>query len=125
MRFNEAMEKLQAGEKVTRSPWLGSIYFMLDGKDVKSYQPKLGAYIYNEDIMVSNGWEVQGVEGEHKFYDIILYLQQGAKARMKDWKESYIYLDNTMKGLAIHSMDIFPFTPDFESFTAQDWVTQS
>lgn len=122
MKFNEAMEKLQSGVKVTRQPWAGSIYFLMDGSDVKSYQPKLGPYIYNEDIMVSGGWQVEGIEGEHRFYDIITYLQQGFKARINDWKESYIYFDNTIKGLAIHSMDIFPFVPDFDSFVAQDWV---
>lgn len=119
------MELLQKGSRVTRHPWIGSIYFMMEGNDVKSYQPKLQPYAYNEDIMVSDGWIVEGVEGEFKFYDIIQYLMQGAKAKLKDWKESYIYLDGSVKALVVHSMDVFPFVPDFASFVAQDWVDLS
>lgn len=122
MKFNEAMQKLEQGSKVTRQPWFGSVYFMLEEKEVKSYQPKLAAYTYNEEIMISDGWKVVGEEGEFKFYDIIPYLQKGLKAYMKDWKESYIYLDPTIKGLAIHSMEVFPFTLDFNSFVSEDWV---
>ena len=122
MKFNEAMEQLQQGNKVTRQPWAGSVYFLLDGNDVKSYQPKLQPYAYNEDIMISDNWIVEGIEGEHKFYDIINYLQQGFSASMKDWKESYVYFDESAKGLVIHSMDIFPFVPDFSSFVSQDWI---
>jgi hypothetical protein len=122
MKFNEAMESLQKGLKVTRQPWIGSIYFLMDGNDVKSYQPRLAPYNYNEDVMISDGWIVESMEGEYKFYDIIDYLQKGLRAYMKNWKESYIYLDKSSKALVIHSMEIFPFIPEFSSFIAQDWV---
>ena len=122
MKFSEAMEALKKGAKVTRSQWVGSIYFTMDGKDVKSYQPKLQPYVYDEDIMISNGWLVEGHEGEFNFYDIIDFLQQGVKAKRSDWKESYIYFDRTSKILVIHSMDVFPYSVDFESFVSQDWV---
>lgn len=122
MKFCEAMEKLKNGSKVTREPWKQGVYFLMDGNDVKSFQPKLAPYIYNEDIMVSEGWILDGQEGEFKFCDIIPYLQQGSKAKLKEWKEMFIYLDQTVKGLVVNSMDIFPFTPQFNDFVAQDWV---
>ncbi len=122
MRFCEAMEKLKSGSKVTREPWRDGVYFLMDGNDVKSFQPKLSPYIYNEDIMVSDGWVVIGQEGEFNFCDIIPYLYQGFKARLKDWKEAFIYLDQSQKSLIVHSMDIFQFTPSFKDFLSQDWV---
>lgn len=122
MKFCEAMDKLKEGAKVTRQPWAEGVYFLMDGSDVKSYQPKLAHFLYNEDIMVSDGWVVDGIEGEFKFCDIISYLQQGARARLNEWKESFIYLDPTDKVLVVNSMEIFPFTPQFSDFVAQDWV---
>lgn len=122
MKFCEAMEKLKSGSKVTRHPWREGVYFLMEGNDVKSFQPKLSSYVYNEDIMVSDGWLVDDHEEEYKFCDIIGYLQQGSRARLKEWKETYIYFDTSMKLLAVHTMDAFPFIPDFESFVAQDWI---
>tara|TARA_R110000868_G_scaffold90899_3_gene251957 strand:+ start:3897 stop:4271 length:375 start_codon:yes stop_codon:yes gene_type:complete len=122
MKFCEAMDRLKEGAKVTRQPWAEGVYFLMDGSDVKSYQPKLAHFVYNEDIMVSDGWLVDGVEGSFKFCDIISYLQQGARARLSEWKEAFIYLDSTDKVLVINSMEIFPFTPQFSDFVAQDWI---
>ncbi len=122
MKFCEAMDKLKGGAKVTRKPWQEGVYFLMDGNDVKSFQPKLAPYVYNEDIMISDGWLIDGHEEEFKFCDIIPYLQQGLKAKLKDWKETFIYLDKSQKSLVVHSMDIFPFTPCFNDFLAQDWV---
>lgn len=122
MKFCEAMDKLKGGAKVTRQPWKEGVYFMMIDKDVKSFQPKLAPYIYNEDIMVSDGWLIDAKEDEHRFCDIIPYLQQGAKAKLKDWKEMYIYFDRISKCLVVQSMDAFPFIPDFDSFVAQDWM---
>lgn len=122
MKFCEAMEKLKNGAKVTRQPWKEGVYFLIQGDDVKSFQPKLAPYIYNEDIMVSDGWLVDGQSDEYKFCDIIPFLQQGTKAKLKDWNETFIYLDRGTKGLVVHSMDAFPFIPDFDSFVAQDWI---
>ncbi len=122
MKFCEAMDKLKSGAKVTREPWREGVYFLMEKEDVKSYQPKLTSYIYNEDIMVSDGWVIDGIEKEFRFCDIIGYLQQGAKAKLKDWKEMFIYLDQSTKGLVCHSMDAFPFTPQFADFVAQDWM---
>lgn len=122
MKFCEAMEKLKNGSKVTRQPWKEGVYFQMDGSDVKSFQPKLTHYIYNEDIMVSNGWLVEGEEKEYNFCEIIPFLQNGSKARMKHWNDSFIYLDQSEKILVIHSMDIFPFTPQFHDFAAEDWI---
>lgn len=95
---------------------------MIENGDVKSYQPKLAPFVYNEEIMVSDGWTVDGIDGEFAFCNIISYLQQGAKARFKDWKEMYIYLDHSVKGLVVNSMEVFPFIPQFDDFVAQDWM---
>lgn len=122
MKFCEAMEALKNGSKVTRHPWRGGMYFLMVDKDVKSFQPKLVPYVYNEDIMVSDGWEVEGKEEEYSFCDIIPFLQQGLKAKLKEWKETYIYLDKQSKSLVVASMDVLPFLPDFDSFIAQDWM---
>ena len=123
MKFNEAMEAMQNGAKVTRKPWFKSAYFVMEGKDVKSYQPVLKVFQYSEDIMVSDGWIVSGVEGELKFYDLIPYLQKGLSAHLKDWKEAYIKYDPANKYLVLFSMDVFPYIPDFEAFTSEDWIT--
>lgn len=122
MKFCEAMDELKAGKKVTRQPWKEGLYFLIEKGDVKSYQPKLAQFIYNEEIMVSEGWSIDAVEGEFKFCDIINYLQQGARARFKDWKETYIYLDHSTKSLVVNSMEVFPFIPQFDDFVAQDWM---
>lgn len=122
MKFCEAMDKLKAGSKVTRDLWREGVYFMLVGEDVKSFQPKLAPYLFNEDIMISDGWLVPGSPDEYKFCDIIPFLQQGSQAKLKDWKEMFIYFDRDAKMLVVKSMEIFPFIPDFESFLAQDWI---
>ncbi len=122
MKFCEAMDKLKSGSKVTRDPWKDGVYFLMVDKDVKSFQPLLSAYIYNEDIMVSDGWLVEGNKKEYRFCDIIPLIQQGARAKLKEWKEMFIYLDYDTKALVCHSMDAFPFTPQFSDFVAQDWV---
>lgn len=122
MKFSEAMEALQKGSKVTRQEWLGSMYFMMIDTDVWSYQPKLSVYSYNEDIMVSDGWLVEGEEGSFKFYDIIDFLSKGKKAMLADWTEAYIKYDANQKYLVYHSMDTFPYQPDFAAFMAQDWI---
>ena len=122
MKFNEAMEALKEGKKVTRQQWLGSMYFLLDDNDVKSYQPKLSVYNYNEDIMVSDGWEVEGEEGTFFFYDIIDFLNKGKKAKLSDWDNMYIHYDANAKYLTLYAMDVFPYQPDFAAFLATDWI---
>lgn len=122
MNFSEAMVALQDGKKVTRKPWLGSMYFKLEGKDVKSYQPTMDMYRYNEDIMISDGWEVEGEDGSFKFYDIVSFLQKGKKCKLSDWKDMYIKYDSKGEYLLLHSMAIFPYFPDFNAFLADDWV---
>jgi hypothetical protein len=122
MKFCEAIDKLKAGSKVTREPWKDGVYFLMDGNDVKSFQPRLAHYIYNEDIMVSDEWLVDDDEKEYSFCEIIPFLQNGSKARIKHWKEAFIYLDTKEKVLVISSMEPFPFTPQFNDFAAQDWM---
>ena len=122
MKFNEAMDKLKEGAKVTRNPWREGVYFLIQEGDVKSFQPKITQYIYNEDIMVSEGWLVDKDDTEYKFSDIIPFLQKGHKAKLKEWSDSFIYLDYSTKSLVLHSMDTFPFALNFDAFTAEDWM---
>lgn len=124
MRFNEAMEALQKGNKVTRQAWIGAIYFKMDGNDVKTYQPRVAIYAYNEDIMISDGWVVDGEEGEFKFYDIIPFLQKSKKAWLKDWisQEMYIHYDQASAAIVLNSMETYAFIPAFDAFIALDWV---
>lgn len=122
MKFCEAMELLKNGSKVTRHPWQQGVYFLIVNGDVKSFQPHLTPYIYNEDIMVSDGWIVEGIEEELKFCNIITHLRNGLKAKLKDWNETFIYFDHQTKLIVCQSMNLFPFIPDFESFIAEDWI---
>jgi hypothetical protein len=128
MKFDDAIKELMNGASITRKPWHGQIYFKFDtanGKQgIHCYQPKLIHYVYNEDIMASDGWIVEGVDDkEWMFYDIIQFLKDGRKARLHDWsKETYIYYDPSAQLLVYYSMDIFPYTPGFDSFMAQDWM---
>ena len=127
MKFCEAMDLLKEGAKVTRQPWKGSMYFVMKGDDVKCFQPKLVNFLYSEDIMISGGWYIEGQDQVRNemtmtFCEIIPFLQKGCKAWLCDWKDSYIYLDNSTKSLVLYRMEMFPFIPDFESFVAHDWI---
>ena len=122
MKFSEAMEKLKSGVKVTRATWKGRMYFLIVKGEVKTFQSHISPYSYNEDIMVSDGWILEGVDQEMNFTEIIPYLQKGMRAKLKSWDEIFIYLDNSIQGLASESMVPFQFTPDFASFMAEDWI---
>lgn len=122
MNFCEAMIKLESGSKVTRNNWRDGLYFQKNKDHVQSYQPNIEPYLYTENIMISDGWKIQGDENEYKFCEIIPFLQKGAKAKMKNWNEAYIFYDSETKGLVINKMVVFPYFPNFDDFLAQDWV---
>ena len=123
MKFSEAMELLKSGSKVTRQPWIDNVYFLMKDSKIKSYQPVLAAYQYNEDIMISDGWTIiGGLEENLTFCQVIPLIQKGAKAKLEDWKDMFIYYDSSIKGLVLYSMEIHTFIPDFDSFVAQDWI---
>lgn len=122
MKFSEAMGKLKDGSKITRQEWKGSVYFKIEDGLVKSFQPSLNLFVYDDDIMISDGWLILGGHEEYKFCDIILFLQQGYKAKLKEWSKTFIFLDESSRSLVIHSMEHLPFIPDFGSFCATDWI---
>lgn len=123
MNFKDAMLELQRGSKVTRQQWIGSIYFVLETSHIKSYQPRLETFIYDEDIMLSAHWLVEGQTEEKMFYDIISNLYNGEKARQASWKdEDYIFIQFPERKLIRHLMAEFPYVVDFDSFCASDWV---
>ncbi|CAB4128187.1 hypothetical protein UFOVP100_15 [uncultured Caudovirales phage] len=122
MNFCEAMVLLKSGSKITRNSWKGDVYFKMVGQDVKSFQPQLNRYYYNEDIMTSTGWMVNNEDGTYTFAEIIPLLLNGYKIKLRDWNEKYIFLDINERYLVLHSMEICAFTPDFDSFIADDWI---
>lgn len=122
MKFDEAVQKLKAGLKVTRNPWKDGLYFKMDGSEIKSFQPRLIAYLYDESIMISSGWMVLGLEGEYDFCDVIPLLQSGHHAKLKTWNDAFIFYDYSSQCLAYSSMEVFPYIPSFGDFTASDWI---
>lgn len=124
MQFCEAMDVLKNGGKVTRSVWKGSLYFLMVGNDVLSYQPKLLDYTYDESIMVSDGWFIEGETQPLTFCEIIPFLNEGKRAQMEEWTDSYIFLDKNTRRLVLYMMDSFPFVPGFDSFIATDWIEE-
>lgn len=122
MQFCEAMDVLKNGGKVTRSVWKGSLYFKMKDKKVMSYQPRFLDYTYDESIMVSEGWFIEGDSNAYTFCEIIPFLNDGKKAKMEDWSDSYIFYERPSSKLVLHMMDVFPFVPGFDSFMAVDWI---
>jgi hypothetical protein len=72
--------------------------------------------------MLSAGWLVEGIKEEMKFSDIVPYLAQGKKAMMHNWKDAHISFDKQDKCLVLQTMESFPFSIDFDSFVAEDWM---
>lgn len=122
MNFNEAMEKLKEGKKISRNIWKDTLYYQLKGSEIKTYQNKLDVFIYDEDIMLSNGWLLIGDTKEYSFVDLLPLLYKGAKATHKEWEKSYFYLELVTKTLIISTIYEQSFVPDFMSFLADDWI---
>jgi hypothetical protein len=122
MNFSDAMEKLKSGSKITRHEWKSLLYFMMQDDVIKSFQSRISTYVYCEDIMTSSGWLIDSDEKEYSFCDIIGPLQSGSNARLKEWKEAYIYFDHSVKEIVIHNMEYYPFVPAFDSFVKEDWI---
>ncbi len=120
MKFSEAMEQLKSGKKVARNILGQNSYFLMDGDIVRFYEPGLQHFTYDESIMVSDGWIIEDMTGEHYFYDVVPFLQQGFKAKMKSWDNSCIYLEGQL--LILRTIESFPYMPSFSDFIAEDWV---
>jgi hypothetical protein len=123
VKFCDAVNALKEGKKVTRQIYSNGLYFLMEDENVKSFQPVLQNYYYSEDIMISDSWLVDDdTSNEYSFSEIIPLLQSGYRARIKTWLDCYIYLDTSENTLVIHSMDSFPFMPQFNDFAAEDWM---
>ena len=122
MKFCEAMDELKKGLKVTRQAWIGTNYFLIDEIIVKAYQNQFSYYAYDEDIMISDGWLIDNDVNEYNFCDIIPFLKNGSKAKMKRWENTFIYYDNTDKCLVKSSIQESTFIPVFSDFESQDWI---
>lgn len=125
MLFSEAMKEVIKGARVTRRPWLGTMYFERDKdnqNDIVCFQSMLAAFHYDDSIMISNDWLIEGCNEPLYFYDIVNHLQSGKKATLSTWeKDTYIYYDSVNKYLVMHQMHAMPYIPDFDSFIANDW----
>lgn len=122
MTFSEAMELLKSGSKVSRLEWKDSIYFEMQGDIICSWQPVVEHYLYTEDIMISEGWMLDGFTEPQSFCAIIPYLQGGARAWMKNWDDDFFITLDPTSGLVLHKMSLCQFQPTFADFLAIDWV---
>lgn len=124
MKFKEAVDNLLLGKEITRTPWIGSIKFVLVNKEVIVLHPvKSNFNEKGSEIIISCHWNVEGVEGEFYFTEIIDYLYNGKKARQSSWaKDSWINFDWDSKELVLNEMMPLTYDIDFMSFLANDWV---
>lgn len=122
MKFSEAMEKLQSGSKVTREAWKNDGYFMMNENNINFHRKRLTSYVFNESIMISDGWMVEDIEGEFRFCDVIEYLGRGLKVKLKEWKEQFISVDENTRDIILHQIEPYFFTPTYQDFLAQDWM---
>lgn len=123
MDFRSAMEAMQSGARVTRNEWLNDLYFIIVENEVRAYQKCIRLFQYTDDIMISDGWEVEREGNEFKFYDIVPFLKKGKCARLNSWpKDTYIFYYPTNMQLMLHEMSMLPYNPDFQAFVSDDWL---
>ena len=122
MNFPEAMQKLQEGAKISRAIWNAPRYLKLVEGQVKCFEGQSQYYVYDESIFLSEGWKILGKEEEMCFYDLIPHLKAGAKARLSNWKDSYIFIDNQSKYIVLKNIVERNFPEDLESLLAEDWI---
>lgn len=123
MNFSDAIKMLKEGYKITRDCWIkDDMYFQMIEEDIFCYKPRLEYFLYDEKIMISEGWVVFDSEEERSFVDTIPYLQKGYNVKLKEWESTHIYLDPDEKVLIRSSMDQILYSPLFSDFIAKDWV---
>ncbi len=131
MDFQEAIEEMKNGKKISRSKWGNEIFFKLDGFAIKSYRESICEFVYSEDIMISEGWVISednkdtvefNYMNEYSFYEIISFLKEGYLAKPKEWNDAFIFFHPEDKMLVKNSMHEYVFVPLFGDFVAQDWV---
>lgn len=122
MNFRDAINELKIGKKIARKSWSEDLYFSIENGTVMTHQPRIYPYLYDDSIMISTDWLIDGMKGEYSFCEIIPFLITGSKARLKESTENYIYYDQTDKMLIIRMMEVFPHRPEFDDFLANDWV---
>ncbi len=123
MTFDEAMGVLKKGIKVTREGWKNSYHLSLEDDHVISYAPCVKYYIYDEDILISNGWLLGNDKKEYNFSQIIPHLRNGVRAKLKDWNDSYIYYSSQERDVMLYTIEQTKFIPNFKDFLADDWIT--
>lgn len=122
MNFKEAMERATNGSKISRNLWKNDFYFQYVNDEIKAFSYLVSNYIYTESIMSSDGWILDNDEKYRKFHEIIIPLMNGNKARLPHWENSFIFYDRASGNLLIKTIGESNFSPDFASFSAEDWV---
>ena len=124
MNFKEAYEELKKGNKVRRPTWEDTFYlFMDENGDIKCYRQECIHFIYDLSILSSNDWLIEE-KGDKlfSFTDIIQYLLEGKKAKLKEWPDDcYIYAPNGVTELYMHRKSEVEFVPAFYCFSRKDW----
>lgn len=122
MNFKEAMEALKSGSKVTRKSWIGSVYFEMKENEIKGFNKVTEYFQYDESIMISDKWKIEGIEGNFYFYEIIDFLSEGKNAYLETWDQMFISYERSSQNIILHSMKKLNYQPSFESFTSTDWI---
>lgn len=122
MNFNEAMEKLKQGKKVTRSTDDKSYFIMKDNK-LEYRSRSTNYYLYSQDIMISEDWYFDNDDKtDYEFSEIIPFLLKGFKFKLKGWQDAYIYYDLSTQLILLITMVICDYIPCFADFIAEDWI---
>ncbi len=120
--FVEAALALEAGKKITRQDWVGSIYFKIFNNAVYAFQQRVIRFDYNESIMVSNDWYIPGHEKTYHFYEIVDHLKKGEPVYLSKDSEKYIFVDQSGEDLLQYIEEPLTYPPRFYDFIANDWV---
>lgn len=125
MKFIDAVESyLNDGKKIARREWKDLSFLQKYDGVINLYKPIYTFYIYDNSILLSDGWRVKGKEGTFKFYEILDYLKSGIPVYLDEWiyPDSYIIYSPADKNIVLHKMEKSNAALDIESTFATDWV---
>lgn len=127
MKFSEALIELREGQKITRSDWLrNDIFFQTSGKKdghkINCFYVASTLFRYDNDILLSDDWKIEGQKGLHTFDKAVDALEQMKKISLSSWDEKYVEKDPNSREIIVKYVDICNFTPCFKDFIAEDWM---
>lgn len=138
MNFEEAIKRVDNGEKITRLEWKGSSYLEMTTKEImipstSQVTEKRIISQFLEDCMEfqldakmiqADDWVMVGDETETpiKFIEAVKLLLMKQKIKLKEWKPTtYLKLDPLGRQIYMRSYRECPYIPVFQDFTATDW----